>query len=132
MYSKSHNKEIMIYNKADEAIKELLESLHNRYQIGLETAMRGSDCIFDCVDLLDYKYHEIIFKCGGSYVINVLGWIKNKKETTNPISGDDKCYQYHEIIALNYEEIGKKLQRISKIKLFISKYNWKLNMTVII
>ena len=52
MHSKSNNTEIMIYNKADEAIEELFESLLNRYQIGLETSMKGSDFIFDSINLL--------------------------------------------------------------------------------
>ena len=45
----------MIYDKADEVIKELFESLLSRYQIGLETSIEGSDLIFDCVDLSFYK-----------------------------------------------------------------------------
>ena len=47
MHSKSDNMEIMIYDK----VGELFESLLNRYQIGLETSMRGSNFIFDCVNL---------------------------------------------------------------------------------
>ena len=52
MHSKSDNIEIMINDKADEVIEVLFESLFNRYQIGLETSIRGSDFIFDCVYLL--------------------------------------------------------------------------------
>ena len=51
MHSKSDNFEIMIYGKTDEVIKELFESLLNRYQIGLETSMKGSDFIFHCINL---------------------------------------------------------------------------------
>ena len=36
IHSKSDNIEIMTYDKADEVIKELLESIFYRYQIGLE------------------------------------------------------------------------------------------------
>ena len=50
----------MIYDKADEVIKELFESHVSRYQIGLETSMKGSDSIFGCVHSLYYKYHKII------------------------------------------------------------------------
>ena len=40
----------MIYDdKSDEVIEELFELLFNRYQTGLETSMKGSDFIFDCV-----------------------------------------------------------------------------------
>ena len=38
---------------------------------------------------------------------------------------DYKCFQYAATIALNHEEIKKDTQRITKIKPFISKYNWK-------
>ena len=47
MHLKSDNIEFMIYDNAEEVIKELFESLLNRYQIRLETSMRGSDFIFD-------------------------------------------------------------------------------------
>ena len=36
-------------------LKNLFELLLNEYQIGLETSMRGSDFIFNCVYLLYYK-----------------------------------------------------------------------------
>ena len=44
-YSKGNNIEIMINYKANEVIDKLFQSLLNRYQIGLETSMRGSDFI---------------------------------------------------------------------------------------
>ena len=48
----------MIYDNAGEVIiKELFEYVFNRYQIGLETSIRGSDFTFDCVHLLCYKCH---------------------------------------------------------------------------
>ena len=44
MHSKIDNIEIMINDKADEVIEKRFESLlNNRYQIGLETSVRGSD-----------------------------------------------------------------------------------------
>ena len=42
-------------------------------------------------------------------------WIKNKKETINPINKkDNKCFQYAATITLNLEEIKKKLAKIAK------------------
>ena len=114
----------MIYNKVDEVINELFESLLNRYQRELETLMRGSDFIFDCVNLFHYKCHKINLKRGGSY-IDSSDWIKNKYPNINPINDDDNGFQYAATVALNHKEIGKSLQRISKIKPFINKYNWK-------
>ena len=66
MYSKIDNTEIMAYDKAGEVTKELFKSLISRYQIGLETSMRGSNIIFDSVYLLHYKCHKINFKQGES------------------------------------------------------------------
>ena len=48
--------------------------------------------------------------------------MKNRKATINPIN---KCFQYVLIAVLNREEIKKDLQIITKIKLFINKYNWE-------
>ena len=49
MDSKCDNIEIMINDKAHEVIEELYVSLLNRYQVGLQTTIRSSDFIFDCV-----------------------------------------------------------------------------------
>ena len=46
---------IMTYDKADEVTKEHFESLLFRYQIGLETSMKVSGLIFDCVHLTAQK-----------------------------------------------------------------------------
>ena len=61
---------------------------------------------------------------GGSY-IDSPEWLKNKGVTINPKNDDDDCFKYALTVALNHEEIGRKPQRISKIKPFINTYNWK-------
>ena len=38
---------------------------------------------------------------------------------------NNQCFEYAVTILLNNEEIKKDLQRITKIKPFISKYNWE-------
>ena len=48
----------MINNEADEVIKELFDSLKNRYQNNLEW-MKVSWFVFDYVQLLYYKCHKI-------------------------------------------------------------------------
>ena len=75
----------MIHDKADEVIEELFQSLISRYQIGLESSMRGTDLIFDCDHLLHYKCHKINFKRGVSY-IDSPDWTKSKKTTIKPIT----------------------------------------------
>ena len=53
-------------------------------------------------------------------------WTKNKKLTINPINRkDNKCFPYVVTVELNNEEIGKNPKIITKIKLFINKYNWE-------
>ena len=52
-------------------------------------------------------------------------WLNNKKATINPENNDDKCFRYVITVALNHEQIKKDPQRITKIKPFIDKYNWK-------
>ena len=83
IHSKSNDIEIMINNKADGVIEELFHSFLSKYQIGLETSMKGSDFFFDCVHLLYCKCHNISPNQGLPY-IDSLEWIKNKKATIVP------------------------------------------------
>ena len=59
IHSKSHNTEIIINHKATENIEEHFLSFLSGYQFGLETLMKGSKFVFDCVQLLYYKCHKI-------------------------------------------------------------------------
>ena len=47
--------------------------------------MKGSEFVFDCVQLLYYKCLKINPNRGGS-CIDFPNWIKNKKKTINPIN----------------------------------------------
>ena len=78
MHSKIDNIEIMINDEADKVIKELLDSLKNRYQTNLES-MKGKEFVFDYVQFLYYKCHKINLNRSGSY-INSSNWIKKKQE----------------------------------------------------
>ena len=85
--------------------------------------MEGSDFVFDCAHLLNYKYHKIYFTRGRSYT-DSPDWIKSKKATINSINkSGNKCFQYVLTVALNHEKLGKHAERIAKIKTFINKYN---------
>ena len=53
--------------------------------------MRGSDFIFDSVQLMYYKCHKVNFKREGSYT-DTPHWIKKKKATINPKKADHKCF----------------------------------------
>ena len=106
MHSNSDNIEVMAYDDANESIKGLFESCFSRYQISLETTMRGSDFIFGCVNLIYYKWHKIRFKRGRSLIeIDSLDWLKKKKATINPKYYDDRYFQHVATIVHDFEEI---------------------------
>ena len=86
--------------------------------------MKGGEFNFDSVDLLYCKFHRISLNRGGSYIVSP-NWLKNKKATINQKNNDGKCFQYAVTAALNYGQIKKDPQRISKIKSFVDEYNWK-------
>ena len=96
MHSKSGNIEFMAYDNGNDIVDKLFESLFMIYQIGLETPMRGSNYIFDSVQLLYYKCQNINFKRG----------VK-----------DDKCFQYAATVALNYGKIESHPESLKY-------YNW--------
>ena len=58
----------MMGNKTDKIIEKLYESLLQNYQKDLEESMRGSEFVFDSIDLLCYQLQKIDLKRGGSYI----------------------------------------------------------------
>ena len=54
----------MINDKADEVVKELYESLLNRFQNNMEESIKGGEFVFDYVPLLLYKCHKNNSNCG--------------------------------------------------------------------
>ena len=68
--------------------------------------------------------HKISLNRGRLY-IDSPEWLKNKGVTINPKNKDNECFKYVITVALNHKKIRKEPQRISKIKPFIDKYNWK-------
>ena len=69
MHSRRDNIEIMIIDKVDKVIKDLFDSLKNRYQ-NSSKLMKGN--------WLHYKCHKVNPSCGGLYIFSP-DWIKNKK-----------------------------------------------------
>ena len=109
MHSKSYNIEFMIYDNPYEVTEELFESIYNRYQVGLERSMRGSDFILDYVHLCYYKCHKINYKRRRPY-INSPDCIKNKKATIKSINKkDNQCFQQAVTVMSDHEEIKKRL-----------------------
>ena len=58
-HTKTNNAEIMMGSETDEIIKELFESLLQKYQEGLEESMRGGEFAYDTVDALYYNLNKV-------------------------------------------------------------------------
>ena len=124
---KNDNIEIMIGYETDEIIEEFFNSLLQKHQEGLEERMKGSEFIFDIVNLLYYKLYKTSLNHGGSY-IDSPKWLKNKKATkkkNKKANDNDTWFQYCITVALNHQNI-KDPQKIPKIKSFINQCKKKI------
>ena len=123
MYTRSTPEEIMIGDETEEVTEKLIMSILQKYQDNLQNKMKGSDFIFNGINYLFYDLNRITISKGGSYIESPK-WLKDKKCTINQKNTDNKCFQYATTLALNFNNIDKHHQRISKIKPFINNYNW--------
>ena len=57
--------------------------------------------------------------------LNSLGWLKGKKEAIINNNNNNNSFQNALDDALNYQIIENNPQKISKLKLYINKYNWE-------
>ena len=125
MLTKSDNIEIIMDSETDNIIKELFESLLQKYQEGLEESMRGSNFYFDSVDLLYYHLQKTsLNRKGGSY-IDSPERLKKKKAKPNPKNSDDSCFQSTLTAALGYRNYKSHPERVSNLKPFIDQCYWK-------
>ena len=118
MYTRSIPEEIIIGSETEEVAENLIMQLLQKYQGNLQNKMKGSDFIN-----LFYDLNRITISKGGSYIESPK-WLKDKKCTINKKNTDNKCFQCATTLALNFNNIDKHHQRISKIKPFIDNYNW--------
>ena len=123
MYNRSTPEEIIIGSETEEVAENLIMSILQKYQGNLQNKMKGSDFIFNGINYLYYDLNRITISKGGSYIESPK-WFKDKKCTINEKNTDNKCFQYATTLALNFNNIDKHHQRISKIKPFIDNYNW--------
>ena len=69
MHRKSGNIKIIINDKTDEVVKELFDSLKNRYENNFES-IKGSKFVLDYVHLLYYKcYKRIRIMVDHTYIL---------------------------------------------------------------
>ena len=123
MYTRSTPEEIIIGCETEEVAEKLIMQLLQKYQDNLQNKMKGSDFIFNGINYLYYDLNRITISKGGSYIESPK-WLKDKKCMINQKNTDNKCFQYATTLALNFNNINKDPQRISKIKPFIDNYNW--------
>ena len=125
MHTKSDNIEIMNGIETNDAINEFYNSFLKRYQEELETKMKGSGLYLIKLIYWNIIFDKITLNRGSSH-IDSHEWLKNEKATINPKNTiDEECFEYAIINALHHQEIGRNSQRMSKLKPFIVKYNWK-------
>ena len=91
----------------DYIIRELFKSFLHNYQEELKI-IKGSEFIFESVELMDYKLHRVRLRRGGSY-IKSPEWLLHKGASINlKNKNDDECLWWSTISALNYNKIIKK------------------------
>ena len=106
-YVWSDNVSIMRGKNTNAIIKEIFRSFLQNYQQELKM-IKGSNFVFESVDLLDYKLHRVRLRTSGSY-IKSPEWLLHKGATINPKNeNDDECLRRSRISALNYNKITKK------------------------
>ena len=89
-YIRSDSNSIMQGKNTNDTIIEIFYSFLYNYQKELKN-IKGSDFVFESVDLLDYKLHSVRLKRGGSYIKSPK-WLENKKAVINPKNeNDDEC-----------------------------------------
>ena len=57
--------------------------------------------------------------------LNSLGWLRGEKEARINNNNNNNNFQNALDDSLNYQTIEKDRQRISKLKPYITKYNWE-------
>ena len=80
MHTKKNNVEIMMGSKTDEIIEDFLESFLQKYQERLEESMRGSEFVYDSVDVLYYNLNKVSLSRGGSYIDSSKRLKKKKRQ----------------------------------------------------
>ena len=82
IYVWSINESIMWGSDTDYIIRELFRSFLHNYQDELKI-IKGSEFIFESVELIDQKLHRVRLRRGGSY-IKFPKWLLHKGTTINP------------------------------------------------
>ena len=123
LYVKTKNVEMLMGSDTNEIVKELFESIIQKYQELMEYSTKSSGLILEGVELMNYDINKIAINRRGSYIESPT-WLKSKKCTINPQNKNDNCFQYALTFALNYEKFNNHPEKLSKNTPFIDQYNW--------
>ena len=123
MFTRSTPEEFMIGSETEEVAEKLFMSILQKYQDNLQNKMKGSDFIFNGINYLYYDLNRITISKSGSYIESPK-WLKDKKCCINQENTDNNCFQYAATLAVNFNNIDRDPQRISKIKPFINNCKW--------
>ena len=107
---------------ANEIIKSLFEPFLQRFEENLKEKNFFQKIEFDGINFFNYNFNKTSIYRGGSYTDSPK-WLKDKKSTINPKNNGDKCFQYADTLALNFDNINNHIEKISKIRPFIDQYN---------
>ena len=122
IYVWSNTKKLGLVMKQMILLRTFSNFFLNNYQQEEIILRKGSDFVFESVDLLSYSFHKISLKREKSYKKSPE-WVINKRATINPKNKDNKCFQYSITVALNHQNIENHPERISNTKPFIDQYN---------
>ena len=118
----SNNEDSRLGNETDDVIKRLLNYFLNKYQKEEIVLRKGSNFVFESVDLLSYHIHKTSLRRERSYMKSPE-WIVNKRATINPKNKDNKCFQYSITVALNHQKIEGHPEKMSNIRPHIDQFN---------
>ena len=103
-YAWSDNVSIMQGENTNAIIREIFRYFLHNYQQELKI-IKGSNFVFQSVDLMDYKLHRVLLNRGASNIKSPKR-LENKKAVINPKNGNDDEYSRWSIIcASNYKKL---------------------------
>ena len=91
LYVKTKNVEIMMGSDTDEIVKELFESVIQKYEELIEHSTKNSGLVLQGVELMEYDINKVTINRVGSS-IKSPEWLKSKKCTINPQNKNDNKY----------------------------------------
>ena len=107
-------------NDKNEIVTAMIEHMAQQIE---NPALRNSKFVFDRVLHMDIDFHRLNLTRGSSYV-PLPDWLMKKKAMINPKNSDMECFKWAVIAAMNWEEIGNKPERVSKLRRYEGDFDW--------